>query len=492
MKHAWIIIVGISILMYGLTMRGTIGNPTAHQIEYEQNNAGSPFETSQERSRWAILLSLVNEHRVEIDDNASMGTPDIGRINNHYYSFFPPTMSFFSIPLYLLGIHLGASQLFTFITPMLFTLATMIVLYAFAKKLSFHWSIAVLTALMYGFATSVWGYSVTLYAHAASAFFLLLSIYLVHTSDTRRTRSAIGVWVCYALAVYLDYPNVFIFFPIALMSFSRAFFVRQTPRQYLVNIHFGTLLAPIIFVIALMGYGYYNYVHFGSPTTFSNTIPRVQDLKIVDLSNPEKTKNSGQSLKTRNIVNGLDVYLFSPDRSIVMYSPVILLFLFGLGYLTRRKMPQLELLLIAVPATCFTLYTMFGDPWGGWAFGPRYLMAIMPELILLAGIGLHRFMKNVWVKILYTLVILYGAGVALLAPLTTNVIPPTVEARGLGLDYTYIINWRMLQQNELNSFIYNTYLKHSLSGVQYYAFILAGLLCVLFFLIWIPKHDHTN
>lgn len=492
MKYAWIIVVALSILLYGLTLRGHIGNPTAHQIEYEQNSAGNPFETSQERSRWALLLAMVNERRIEIDSYASMGTPDIGKINNHYYSFFPPTMSFFAIPLYLLGAHFGASQLLAFITPMLFTLGTMLLLYAMANSLKMHWSVSVLTALMYGFATSVWGYSVTLYAHAASAFFLLLGIYFVHTLQKRPTLSAIGVWISYAFAVYLDYPNIFIFFPIALLSFLRAFTVLSAPKHYAVQIRLGTLLAPIVFVLALLGYGYYNYVHFGNPSTFSNTIPRVQDLKVVDLSTPEKVKNSGQSLKTRNIVNGLNVYFFSPDRSIIIYSPVILLFLFGLGYLTRKKMPQLELVLIAVPATCLTLYTMFGDPWGGWAFGPRYLMASMPELILLAGIGLHKFMKHIGVKLIYSLVVLYGAGVALLAPLTTNVIPPTVEARGLGLDYTYIINWRMLQDSELNSFIYNTLLKETLSGIQYYSLILTVLTCIFLFLIWIPKHEHTN
>jgi hypothetical protein len=133
------------------------------------------------------------------------------------------------------------------------------------------------------------------------------------------------------------------------------------------------------------------------------------------------------------------------------------------------------------------LYSMFGDPYGGWAFGSRYMIAILPELCLLVGFGLEHFSRNILIKILYSVTFLYSAGVSLLAPLTTNVIPPFVEARVYDLDYTYVINWRMLQNNELNSYFYNHILNKSIPGLVYYGLILT-IVCLLgLFLIWLPN-----
>jgi hypothetical protein len=133
------------------------------------------------------------------------------------------------------------------------------------------------------------------------------------------------------------------------------------------------------------------------------------------------------------------------------------------------------------------LYSMFGDPYGGWAFGSRYLIAVAPELCLLAGIGLHRYGHKLFIKILYSLVFVYSAGVSLLAPLTTNVIPPFVEARNFGIDYTYVINWNMLKESHLNSFFYNNVLHGSIPGFTYYFAILAFVSLVGLTLIWLPR-----
>lgn len=479
-------------MFYFLTIRGGFGSPTPHEVEHVLQASGKPFETSQERSRWAMILSIVKEKRIEIDTYASMGTPDIGRINNHYYSFFPPMMSVFAIPMYLLGERFNATQLFTFVTPAFFALGTMILILYIGRYYKFHWSISLLSALLYGFATSAWGYSVTLFAHVASGFFLLLGIYLTIVPQKRPTLAAFGVWTSYIFAIYLDYPNAFIFLPIAITAFLQGFQIHTTNKHTKLSMHPGILLAPLVFVLGLGLYGYYNYRLFGKATTFSNTIPRVKDLKEVDLAVPETSKNAGQSLKTRNIVNGLYVFLFSPDRSVAIYTPAILLFVFGLTYFASRKHTKAQLLLVSVPATCFTLYTMFGDPWGGWAFGSRYLVAIMPELIILAGAGLQQFNRNIWIKILYSIVVIYSSASCLLAPLTTNVIPPLIEAYGLGIDYTYIINWNMLKNNNLDSFAYNNYFHQWFSGMQYYGMILGFLALIFLILIWIPKYEHTH
>lgn len=482
-------LITVPLTLYVLTVRGNLGNPTPDQIEYQLNSAGRPFETSQERSRWALILSLYNNKSFAIDDFASMGTPDIGRIRNHYYSFFPPGTSLLALPLYVLGSQFGASQLAVFSLTSIFTLLTMILMYKFCNRLGMHHSIGLFAALAYGFSTNAWGYSVTLFAHPISAFLLLLGLYLVIFSNNHSLLRACLVWTIYAIAVYIDIPNLFIFLPIVIGLTANMIRITEVGAKIVMDVKLKYLIAPLAFILLMGLHGYYNYIHFGSPFILSNTIPRVRDLKESEKSVPEKDRNAGQALWTRNFLNSLSSILLSHDRSLIVYSPSVLLFLLGLGHLSKKEKGA-ETLLIAVPATCLVLYSMFGDPYGGWAFGSRYMIAVMPELLILAGIGLQRFDKNIPVKILYTVVFYYSTAVAALAPLTTNVIPPFVEARNLGLDSSYVINWRMLQRNELDSFFYNHILNKKIDGLVYYGIVLALALAPGITLIWLPRKRH--
>lgn len=482
----------LAVVLYAFTIRGNFGNPTPTQIEYELYNSGQPFETSQERSRWALLLSVVNYKTVNIDNFASMGTPDVGRINGHYYSFFPPGATFFVLPAFLLGSALNMSQIFTFSTITLFALLTMLLIVRFTQKIGLHWSVSLFSALAFGFATNAWGYSVTFYAHIISGFMILSGLYVTLFWEKYPWAKGALVWLLYAIAVFLDFPNLFIFFPIVAILTLRGFSVEQLKEKVKLHINWAYVFTPLLFISLMLGYGYYNYVNFGSPTILSNAIPRVKDLKtqpnnvVSTASIPESTKNAGQSLQTRNMLEGFHSFTISSDRGILIYSPIAVLFLFGIGFLKRQK-KIIEVGLITIPATCLVLYTMFGDPYGGWAFGSRYMLAILPELCILAGLGLARFYNSITVKLIYTVVFIYSAAISLMAPLTTNVIPPLVEARGLGLQASYAINWGMLMKNELDSLLYKNVFSHIMSGLVYYFMILTIVILSGLTMIWWKK-----
>ncbi|HVZ12491.1 MAG TPA: hypothetical protein VG965_05665 [Patescibacteria group bacterium] len=491
-KYIFPFLVVFSLFLFALTFRGQAGNPTPHQIEFEENSSGQAFETSQERSRYAIILSLINDHSFAIDNYASMGTPDIGALKGHYYSFFPPAVSMMAIPLYILGTQLGAAQIFTFSISTIFSFLTIIMIFLFSKRLGLHWSISAFAAVAFGFATNAWGYSVTLYAHLVSAFLLLLGLFVVlPLDDKKRGIKAILAWFLYSMAVFVDFPNLFIFLPIVGLATLKMVNITEFKEKFKIKINWFVIFAPIIFLALMTVYGYYNYIHFGSPLKFSNTIPRVKDLKNTDLSAPESGTDATGALRTRNLLNGLTSFTVSHDRGILVYSPVVLLFIFGVGYLKKSKKWE-EAGLLALPATCLVLYSMFGDPYGGWAFGSRYMIAVLPELCILAGVGLQRFAKNLLVKIIYIVVFTYSAAISLLAPLTTNVIPPYVEARYINLDSWYIINIRMLQKGELDSFFYNFVLQKSIPAVAYYFVILALVVAAGAYFIFTPKKDYEN
>ncbi len=486
-----------ALALIGLTVRGNIGNPTASEIDLELNNSGQAFETSQERSRYAIILALVNHHRFDLGEYASMGTPDIGYIDGKYYSFFPPATSILAIPLYLLGTNIGIAQMLTFSISTIFALIATWMIYRFLSSLSVHWSAAIFGSFAFLFATNAWGYSVTLYAHLLSAASLVTGIYFATRKDINWLNTAV-VWLLYAFAIFVDFPNIFTFFPIALLVGLRLFNVEIGKSSFKIRIDLKYLIGPIIFLACMCVYGYYNYTHFGDPLKFSNTIDRVKDLKKIEDSVPDKKGlDSVSALGTRKLLNGIYTFTISHDRGILIYSPVMLLFIFGLKEL-KKKDSTLKLLLVGVPLINLLTYSMFGDPYGGWAYGSRYMIAIIPELLVIAGMGLDHFARasNRLIKysvlILYSVVFIYSSAISLMAPLTTNVIPPRIEAGTYALADDYRINQEMFRSSHLNSYVYNYYLKGRMSGFEYYYMILIPLNVFALIIIWWPKNKRRG
>ena len=502
----YISLIVISSILFFLTIRGSWGIPTVEEITpIVAYISGTPFESSQEGSRYAMVLSLFHDHSVVIDKYFKLGLPDIGKIQGHYYSLFPFGASVFALPFYFIGLKLGATQIFTFLVSTVFSLFTMLMIVKYLRKLSLHWSIALFSAIAFGFGTNAWGYSVTFVAHLISAFFILSALYIVSfIKEEDSFFKVILFWVFYSIAVYVDFPNLFIFLPMALALAFKTFKFKKLTDKTKITFNFRYALSPFVFILLMMLYGYYNYTNFGKATILSNTLPRIKSLDQIakfdeeekDFSRDKSSKNDSVSaLETRNTLTGFESFLINPDRGVLIYSPVILLFVFGVPFLKKKK--NIKVLLISVPLTCLVLYTMFGDPYGGWAFGSRYMIAIMPELCILAGIGLAGFtqekrIKKIPLKILYSLVFIYSTAISLMAPLTTNVIPPKVEAVPLGLDYTYAVNFQMLENNNLNSFFFNHIINKSISGLDYYAIVLAIVYVVGLSLIWYPVKEETK
>lgn len=494
MKNLYLILVTVSIILYILTMRGSLGNPTPAEIDYKLSARGASFESSQERSRYALILALAHERRFAIDTYASLGTPDVGRVNNHYYSFFPPGVSIAALPFYFIGSRLGIAQMAVFSVSTIFALLTMLLVAKFCHKLKMHWSVALFSALSFGFATNAWGYSVTLFAHLVSAYLLLAGLYLTFFAAKEGWLQAVLVWLVYGVAIWVDYPNIFIYLPILLLfMFTSMINLNQEKRKVTLTINFKPLLASLVFLFVIGAYGFYNYLNFGHPLILSNTLPRVKDLKspqtvqtVQGTARVPSAQTAGAALNPRLMTQGLISFIISHDRGVLVYSPLVLLFFLGVGAL-KGQLQKVELGLLALPATCLVLYSMFGDPYGGWAFGSRYLIAILPELVILAGLGLQKFGHLLLVRIYYSFFFIYSAAVALLAPLTTNTIPPFVEARHFGLDSSFVLNWKMLLNNQLSSFFYNYILERRIAGVYYYFFVLSLLLLIVLWAIWQPK-----
>ena len=97
---------------------------------------------------------------------------------------------------------------------------------------------------------------------------------------------------------------------------------------------------------------------------------------------PPRFNNEG--FKTPLLV-GLHGFLLSPGMSVWLYSPLLLLAPWLMAWLWRRARPE-TIAILAVAASylvCFSMYTAWHGMWS--AFGPRYLVAVVPLLLLPLG-----------------------------------------------------------------------------------------------------------
>jgi hypothetical protein len=103
----------------------------------------------------------------------------------------------------------------------------------------------------------------------------------------------------------------------------------------------------------------------------------------------------GYSLKADEILGWRDLpigaagLLVSPNRGLFLFSPIVFLGIVGLVRSFRRFSEEPLLPMLAIAAMIHFLFISGSTTWaGGWAFGPRYLVDILPILALGAGLEL--------------------------------------------------------------------------------------------------------
>jgi hypothetical protein len=110
--------------------------------------------------------------------------------------------------------------------------------------------------------------------------------------------------------------------------------------------------------------------------------------------------------------------LFTPLRGIFLYSPVLLAGVFGFRKMLVASAVRGEgLLILAVFVALFLPYCAWYGPTGGLSFGPRFIVASLPFLLLPVGYVIEGSWKYRGVVVY----ILYSAGVVIngLAALTS-------------------------------------------------------------------------
>ncbi|MEO8378525.1 MAG: hypothetical protein ABI779_02555 [Acidobacteriota bacterium] len=259
------------------------------------------------------------------------------------------------------------------------------VLYAYGRRVGISPRGALAVALAIGLGTIVFPYSTLLIAHVPPALFLLLAFYWM---DERPLLAGVCAGVAGA-SYYLCIPAAAI---LLLGIWSRGG-ARAAARFALGGLPFGALLLL------------YQWLCFGSPFTTS--------LEISDRFTEQGLLFGVFRTPSLQALWGLT---FGDYRGLFFVSPILLLAVIG-----AVRMPRRELLLIGSIVLFFLLaVASFNQWWGGYAFGPRYILPIVPLL----GVAML-YLRGRWVVPVGLLLGLISFGMQLMA----TAVNPTPSSR---------------------------------------------------------------
>jgi hypothetical protein len=132
------------------------------------------------------------------------------------------------------------------------------------------------------------------------------------------------------------------------------------------------MLPGAFFVAVLL---WYNWARTGSIT--NTGYPTVDEMSA--------------SVFSESVFVGLWAYFFSFGKSLFLYAPPLVLSILGLGrFLRTRSLLAWAILLTAGPVVC--LYSKFVYWSGDWCWGPRYLLFVVPVLLIPAVFLLEKIL----------------------------------------------------------------------------------------------------
>jgi hypothetical protein len=253
--------------------------------------------------------------------------------------------------------HLADStRLVVSLTNCVITLMAVWLLMSWVRTLGFSARSTLVTGIAYAFGTSAWPYTSTFLSEPASALCLLGAALLVarwHVGRDARLLWAAGAVA--GLSVHVHLLNL-LALP-CLLGYALAPLLREGSLQRERGAWLGALVLGVLGVGLL---GLSHYARFGSPFETG------------------RYANYGEFIWPWE---GLAAQVIGPGRSFFLYSPAILLGLFGWRKL-RRDVPDAAWFIVAIVILRWVFVSLRSDWYGGWGIGPRYLVAVIPFALL--------------------------------------------------------------------------------------------------------------
>jgi len=336
------------------------------------------FMTMSDDTAPAALLpiSIILHHTLNFDWLFNPGlSPDatmyaFPRVNGHYVSLFPIVTPILITPVYGIAYALFTPNLADFGNIILLakTCASIIAalscvfVYLVGKEL-FSKKIAIITVLIYAFATSTWSVSgQALWQHGMVELLLILMIYVIIRNERNESaKNIILLGILSGLFVFNRPPDAILLIPIIA-------YVIWYARK---NIYYYVIPA----VLSGLPFLWYNL------TIFGNVFGGYKE-------------NLGFFSFNFNFITNFFGLLISPNVGLIIFCPVVILSIWGyqkLDKITNARLRWVLLLFGPVIILQILSYSFF-ELWASstaFSFGQRFLTGFMPIIAILIGLVLN-------------------------------------------------------------------------------------------------------
>lgn len=382
----------------------------AHFCQQEMGNV-------QQYTRLALSMSLIEGH-VDIDRYGQANPrADLAFVDGHYYADKVPGLSLVAVPtmaatrlvLGLLGrptdlLDDRAFPIYTIVailtTTALFGALAATACYNVARRLGASERRATVAALILALGTPFFGWSTTFFAHVPAGAMLIVSLWAALAIRGRQTAGwpelGFGVLLGLALVIELAIAPV-----IVLIGFFALLERRMEVMRWLA-VGLGGLLGLTPLLI-------YNWLAFGGPL----------ELGYSHVVGFEGMQEGLFGIRPPNLAHG-NALLFGMQRGLIPLAPILLFVPVGLVTLWKRGAKGAVALIASAALIGFLINAGYYYWHGGYATGPRHLIAYLPLIAVgLAFVQLPSMTDKVVFGALATMSLIFSvmcAEVTMFAP----------------------------------------------------------------------------
>lgn len=247
-------------------------------------------------------------------------------------------------------------------------------------KLGFSTPISLVTAILAGIATPLWHYSKEFFSEPLSAFGFIWFFYFALAESKKGKPGAGWFWagLFLGISVSAKLANLVALLPCGILVF---LYLRNQPSSEIIR---GLLLFSLGLAI-FSGISFlYNYLRFDSffATGYGDEINRWET----------------------PFFEGLYGLLLSPGRGLLIYCPLIILSLAGF-FQFAGSFPREAIFIALMNVTFLGMYSKWHMWEGGWCWGPRFLLPLIPLSILPVACIIQKFPSRPLLRILTVLII---------------------------------------------------------------------------------------
>jgi len=355
-------------------------------------------QSSDELSMLCVTRSLATRGMADTDAIHWMGLqqgafgPD-----GHLYSKYGLGTSLAAVPLLAVArlspVSLGTVQT-TWLLNAILTALTGVLVFLTVARLGYGEGIALATAILYGLGTTAAVYSQSFFSEPLSALSLLaVGYFVLRFRDGRRSMDVALAGVALGVALLARVSNVVVapVFGLHLLALCWPDWPFQL-RQWWAGIWRPALAFAIPLALGALTVAAYNVLRYGDPLQTGY--------------HPLETFSTP-------FLTGLVGLLFSPGKSVFLYSPILLLVVAAFPTFFHRH--RAEALLVG---GVFVAHVLLYAPWfvwhGGHCWGPRFLVPALPFLVLALAPALAWAARSPWrIALVGALALVSGAVQAL-------------------------------------------------------------------------------